>query len=373
MRLTSLALCATLLGWPASGAGALETVKGQPLYPRQTGAGSIYVLDYEVDYRQHHYEDRRDDDRRRDRYDDYSRRRRYRGDDIGQRLATEVVQQLLQSGRFEVYNRDRTVRWPFPLELESSGAVSAETARQMREASGVQYVVSGVVDIEVTVREYEEKSYDRKDKDGKRRERVRQCYETKVDVEVRHVATDTSDGAIWRQLRQERSQSKTFYDDEPDDRDIDDLVLKASRGTVQGFVRQLVPEVEGQVVGKNRRSILINLGKAHGVGLDVDFTFYRWVEVRDAAGQVPTDPETGQPLRRKVPIQLRPSPKHKEPFPVIGRPVQIDDSVTAVNLGYNGSGGFFGPEYEFKPRDNFLAEIREGDIAVLTPRPPDAK
>jgi len=371
MKLLSLALGIALLGSIAGRARAVEAVKGQPFYPDTTHSGliNVCVLDYEVGYQRYRYENRRDDDRRDDRYDYYGRRRRRSySDDLGRRFANEVVQQLVQSGRFEVYNRDRIVRWPFPLEMNADGAVSAETARRIGEASGAGYVVSGEVEIGAMVREYEEKSSDKK-----RPDKVRRCYETKVEVAVLHVATNTRDGAVWRQTSVEKTASKTFYDDEPDERDVDDLVFKTARDTGRGFVRQLVPAVEGKVIGKNLQTVVVGMGRADGVGLDVDFTFYRLIEMRDAAGQVLTDPQTGQPLRRKVAIQLRPTPKHREPFPVIGRPVQVEDAFTTVSLGYNGSGGFFGPEFEFKPRDNFITEIREGDIVVMTPRPADAK
>ncbi|HEX8832621.1 MAG TPA: hypothetical protein VF719_00395 [Abditibacteriaceae bacterium] len=276
-------------------------------------------------------------------------------DAIGHAMAQEVSRELTNSGRFEVYDTRRLQREREYRDNTSTLSVGRNAALDTAITGRLQKI-----DTEVRCTASERKG------------KISYSWSAQVKVLTQHVATDVASGAIWREVELEKSLSRTFSD-WPDESELEDIVLDAAKKTIKPFVRQLVPEVEGVVAGKENGRIVVNLGKRDGVGADVDFTFFRMIDVVGSNGKPILDPQTGEPLRRRVAIAAKPSPKHKNVMPCIGRASQIEDAFSLVQVGYNGSGGFFGPEYEWKQRDTFLDFLREGDIAVLTPRPLDSK
>jgi hypothetical protein len=215
----------------------------------------------------------------------------------GSIVANCVSTALTKSGRFEVYERQQLRTLLEQQKIDLSGPVDPETAVRVGKMAGVQYVTYGEVESatpDVRVRQYQDK------KTGQ----TWRTYDAEVQVTIHYVVTNVETGQKWKEVRERADASNSFDGNPPDGESLKGLCARACEQTVKSFVRQLVPTVEGQVLGKNGRLVIVSLGKQQGVGLDVDITFYRWKEIRNSAGEPIKDPKSGEPLRVKEPVAI---------------------------------------------------------------------
>lgn len=202
-------------------------------------------------------------------------------------------------------------------------------------------------------------------------------WEVEVSANLLHEAR-TRDGEVWRNAETSARASRTFYS-VPSASDLERLVEEAAVNSAGRWARLLVVEKRGRVIARNGNRVTIDLGSADGVGMDTDFVFQRpeeatptVTEVALSATSAPT--ATGMyPDPNLLYVVARPDPKHPNLFPITARPAKVEEHTCEVELGYNGSGGLFGPDIKWKPRNEFVGLLRDGDIAVLTPRPFTAK
>lgn len=336
MRCMVIGLFALLVALPASGAEGQGTGTSESQGPMR-----VAILGY------------------------HSSRMAYDLGDPGLTVANCVSTALTKSGRFDVYERQQLETLLQQQQIDLSGPVDPETAVKVGKMAGVQYVVYGEVESatpDVRVRGYQ----------GYEGERVVN-YDAEVQVTVHHVVTNVETGQKWKESRDRAAVSQSFRGNPPDGERLKELCARACEQTVSRFVGQLVPVVEGQVLGRDGKLVIVSLGKRQGVGLDVDIAFYRWKELRNSSGEVIKDPKSGEPLRMKEPVAIN-NHQSKESRPCIGRPSQIEDAHCLVEVGcYEKKHSLFSSRTEFERCDGDSADIKDGDVAVITPRPPDVK
>lgn len=257
---------------------------------------------------------------------------------------------------------------------QSERFVVSEMSQSGSRTAG-DYLVSGQLDIDCeiarTVTRRKERDRDKNDKYRRDRDEYSESFAARVTVAAHHQAREAQNDALWKELEVTKTRSQTFSSP-PDEDDISKLARAAFKDSAPAFVRALVPSVEGRVVSKDGESVVLDIGRLDGVGTDVDFTFARDVALLDARGAALHD-ANGIALTRRLLVAAQPSAKHKKPLACVARPGQIEDKTTLARLGYNGSGGFFGPDVEWKQNDNCLAAVRAGDIVILTARPASAR
>lgn len=276
---------------------------------------------------------------------------------LGLTLANAVSTQLSRLGPFEVYERIRLDTLTKELQIGQSGLIDPETAAQVGKAKGVQYVVYG--EVESASCPVERNSY--KDKKGN----IYVSYSAEAQVVVHHVITEVEKGKKWKETRLMGKASGT-YDEYPSDATIKSLCVAACEKTAVAFGRLCMPRLEGQVIAKTDRYVIVNLGRKHYLRDDVDIRFFRPKEVRDQSGETIKDPTSGEPLRTKEPVQAIARKGHDKPSPCVGRPVQIEESHCLTEVGYYGKEGL--GALKFKTSDSCFAAVQKGDVAVVFPQ-----
>jgi hypothetical protein len=280
---------------------------------------------------------------------DWIRNSRYGGslneDRIGESMARAVAEAVRKANRFVVREVGAPRDW----------AVFGESAFQNLAAG--EWVFDGRIDdIEIETRcertrKYRNDSHDRK---GERhRDEYDESYTTIIEFTVHHRA-QAPDGTTWRSLDLDRKFSVSSST-QPRARELSKRIEKSALGTVSDWVRMLVREKRGKVTGRNGTRLILDLGRRDGVDGDVDFVFER----------AANDGLLG--------IAARPDADHDSVFACIARPVRVEETWCEVEVGYNGSGGLFGPDVKWKKRDAMSNAVAAGDIAVLTSRAYGAK
>ncbi|HEX8551206.1 MAG TPA: hypothetical protein VF681_06575 [Abditibacteriaceae bacterium] len=257
---------------------------------------------------------------------------------IGESVARSVADAVRRAGRFNVSQIGSPSDWN---DLAPS-----------RFPAEADFVLDGRIDkLDIETKRVKNKSRDKDSRDRRNRDDD-ESWSVAIEMTVRHRAR-RSDGEIWRQIEVEKTATHTFSS-RPRVSAIEDMIEDAARDTASGWARMLVQEKRGRIVGREGTLVNLDLGRRDGVGMDVDFFFER--------------PE-GEGFSR---VAARPDAK-KDAFVCIARPVRVDEASCVVEIGYNGSGGLFGPDVKWKKRAEMTAALRTDDIAILTPRAYGAK
>jgi hypothetical protein len=319
---------------------------------------------------------------------------------MGREMGKRLTADMRRTGRFVVTElsgyRDCSGNWL--LGGDDAKGFLAGSVYSGAKPNDLDIIVSGrLYDLDLDVTRTRTKN---KKEKGKKRSEYTYSWEVEARVKIQHIAKLADSGEVWREVGMTKTKTETFSS-EPLDSQLEDIVFDLAKGTMRGWVRQMVPEATGEVTRIEGKRIVVNLGRRDGIGNDVDFMFYRMLDVMGDDGQPIREISTGsaekkdvtegEPLaddtlrvpgteqsenateKQKILVMARPDKDHESPFPCVGRPVQIEEDYCLVEIGYNGSGGFFGPDVKWKARETMLSFIQPGDIVVLTPRDANAK
>lgn len=281
--------------------------------------------------------------------------RTYGSPELGLAVANSLSQHLAASRRFEVVSR-ASLEEAADEDIPTNAAAALDAGR----ALGLDYVLYGEVESAST-------DLDRTGDSGKDKKNSGDVrYTTRARATIHHVAVDVKSGQIFKEARDNESREETHFSF-PAGSSWRSLFSKLADRSAERFARNLVPERKGRVLAvRQDGSLVIGLGRLDGVGEDTDFWFERPEVLRDRNGVVVMD-EAGQPLLRTIRLAAAPSAKH-DAMPAAGRPVEIEDEFTIVQVGYRGSGGFLGLDHKFKASAAMALSLRVGDTAVLSTR-----
>jgi len=197
-------------------------------------------------------------------------------------------------------------------------------------------------------------------------------YSLTASATIRHVLADVRSGKVEVDVvlsGTSRDTSSTPFSTSR----IAEAIQRSTAETARLFVRRLVPDVEGVVLAKitvdSRPLLLISLGKAQGLGPEMDLEFLRQETVLDDAGKPVIGP-AGEPVtvRRKVAALMRSD--HKRPTPCVGQPRTIHEDTAEVEVGYYHS-EFLGRRFEM--RREAIDAVRVGDTVRPIARPDDIR
>jgi len=185
----------------------------------------------------------------------------------------EVSSSLVNSGRFEAYNRARLATVLQEHRLGLTGIVDPATAVKIGKFTGVQIVVCGSVQSASS----EGSSYT--DRKG------RTSYSTIAKVSLHCIAIDANDGSIWKEGSFEGSETASGSVD------ASPLFVKAISEAAGKFAKQLVPPIAGVVVKVVPETeggyFIITLGADQGVTSKSEFKVERkGEEIRGPDGRV---------------------------------------------------------------------------------------
>lgn len=276
--------------------------------------------------------------------------------DFAAAVSNAVSDELADAHRFTVIGR-AALEEAANEDMPTGAAAALDAGRRL----GVDFVVYGDIEnvsADLTRTETETKDGDKKKKDVR--------WTAKTTASVHHVVLDTRSGRVWKEKRDTLSREESLYT-RPSSGAWKPMLAKMAGQTADRLVRELVPELKGQVLARQQDgTLIINLGRLDGVGTDTDFVFERETVLRDAGGQPVLD-QNGRLLSRLAPVQAAPSGKHN-PMLVVGRVEAVEPEFCIVRLGYRGSGGFLGLEKKFKANDDMARAIVVGDRASLVVR-----
>ena len=275
-------------------------------------------------------------------------------------LVNAMETALIQSGRFEVYERARLKKVLDEVGVEDSGLVDPEQAVRVGKLAGVQYVIYGSVnsaDCKVTT------------SNG----RGGTTYSETATVSVHHAMTNVETGQIKPAGDFPETRSgPLFLSSYPTDAEQRALCLQAAQATCKEFVMGVVPPDPGRVIAvTDHGTVKVRLDMASGIGQDVDVAFYHLTPEFDREHNPLIDPDTGKQGVRRAPIMFAPRKGHEE-MKCVGQlvPGTIEGKSCECILGYYGGGGPpFGTGPKFHQADAALDAIKAGDYVEIIARP----
>jgi hypothetical protein len=197
----------------------------------------------------------------------------------------------------------------------------------------------------------------------------RTTYSASASVNITHTIADVKDGKIWKQDSTGGSSGSSGQTSPISSDQILSFYTGACTEAVREFVKQLVPEVLGQITRiMPDGQVMVSLGRKQGAGSDdnIDFSFYRWVALKDATGQPILD-QKGQRVSRKEPIR----PLDDSDFCIgrvakVGDNYSLGDNYAILDVGAR-KNGFFGGNKWKKSEKHFNA-LKVGDSVELIVR-----
>jgi curli biogenesis system outer membrane secretion channel CsgG len=246
---------------------------------------------------------------------------------IGRWVANQLASQIMETGRFDLYERANIDQVLQQLRIDASGAVDDSTAAQIGKLAGVNYLVFGDVE-QATVT----------------REKFGNGFSHKASVLVSFRAVDVETGRIWKQKRQEGD--KLDFSNSPD---LREMANQATNEAINEFVRDLVPEVQAKVARCAPGRFIINAGSGSGLAEGM------YLRVVREAG-VYKDQTTGEALAKRQNVIC------------FARVVQIiGPNAARVEPGQMDSGSFGKKKWEWKRE--LMKEIKVGDLVEAVTAP----